>query len=145
MFLWLRIRTFWSVNNSWTKLCYLQNWSCSVNCSLCWGLGLYKLSILLFLHSDNFCCFFFSFNIAVFKKNNIISISDDGHKLIFKTKHLLPSEIVGKIDEFCKERDTSVPESDIALTKMSGKPSGKKKKKWAHVNVDFMEFFKRST
>jgi hypothetical protein len=52
----------------------------------------------------------------------------DGHKLIFKTKHLKASEILEKLVLFCNEKDTAQPEADLALTKMSGKPKGKKKK-----------------
>ncbi|XP_045181167.1 39S ribosomal protein L53, mitochondrial-like [Mercenaria mercenaria] len=52
----------------------------------------------------------------------------DGHKLIFKTEHLKASEILEKLLFYCNQKDTTQPEADVALTKMSGKPKGKKKK-----------------
>jgi len=53
-------------------------------------------------------------------------LSDDGHKLIFNTEYLQPLDIISKIDEFCKVKDTAQVETDLALTKMSGKPKKKK-------------------
>lgn len=48
---------------------------------------------------------------------------------MFKTQHLTSSEIMYKLDEFCKAKDTMQPDADITLSKMAGKPGAKKKKK----------------
>ena len=50
----------------------------------------------------------------------------DGHKLIFKTENLKTSEIMERLDSFCKAKDTSQPDADMELTKMSGKMKKKK-------------------
>ncbi|XP_052765357.1 39S ribosomal protein L53, mitochondrial-like [Mya arenaria] len=51
---------------------------------------------------------------------------NDGHKIIFKTEHLKPYDVVSRLDVFCKAKDTSLGEADIALTKMAGKQKRKK-------------------
>ena len=52
----------------------------------------------------------------------------DGHRVIFKTENLTAFEILEKLDKLCKDKDTSMPEADIALTKLSGKPKRQKSK-----------------
>jgi len=62
-------------------------------------------------------------------ENVLICVVDDGHKLIFKTQHLTSSEIVTKLQGFCKAKDTVPLEADLTLTKMAGKAGAAKKKK----------------
>ncbi|KAH3710279.1 hypothetical protein DPMN_069753 [Dreissena polymorpha] len=52
---------------------------------------------------------------------------NDGHQLILKTEYLKSGDILEKMDKFCKAKDTSQGEADIALTKMAGKQQKKKK------------------
>ena len=56
-----------------------------------------------------------------------IIFSDDGHRVIFKTEKLTAFDVLERLDKMCKAKDTSVPESDAALTKVSGKPKARKK------------------
>ena len=59
----------------------------------------------------------------------LIVVSGDGHRVIFKTENLTTLDIIERLDKLCKAKDTSMPELDLALTKVSGKTKPRPKHK----------------